>query len=162
MEEKNPLTPTVQLLLVFFFLGSVAYMLYRPKVWHSSSPLSLNESSIANDVWQWYHTEGLVPLEVQRFEWDHTQILGPNRWGYILFFKGKLVDTLLKNKLLSSTDKQVAYDSPTSREHPTPSWWSPEYQLPSSLGLNILNFSSEVYFQTKGDDVIVYWIRRYP
>ena len=125
-----------------------------------SEPTSLAPKIIANDHWMGYETEGIEPIAIQRVEYADTWAVGRKRWGYFLFFKGRVTDSELQTKIrnLLSTTPQVPLLLPNWVSH-VPKWWNPSAQISGESLPDLLSLSKFVYVTSSPEEIIIYWLR---
>lgn len=147
------------------------------KKWFVSSPANLEHNFIANDVWHWYDTEGISPLAITRIGWQKNRILGPDTWGYSIYFKGQLIDSKLHRKMRAQHVEFQKYQGVPEWASRSPSWWNPEFVIPKETRRKLIDevehevehvFGSRhklldevdhVFGRMEGNKMIIYWIK---
>jgi hypothetical protein len=132
----------------------------QEKHWFVSEPKNLSKEAIANDVWHWYHMDALEPLAIQRVEWNSNPALGSKKWGYFIYYKGRLKDSNLAQSVKKAEHQWEKYPGlPTWSEH-VPEWWTPESVIPSEIAAEVAGVQGFAFAKVIGDDVVVFCIKK--
>ena len=128
------------------------------RVWAADAS-SLDERTIANDVWHWYDVNGIKPIGLRRVTWEKDAAF-ETRWGYYIFYKGILFDSELKQELESKVSSFVPYSGIPRWAVLVPQWWDPELMMPEDVSKKLIGRSEGAYLQKNDDGFTIFWIKR--
>ena len=128
--------------------------------WFVNTPQNLAKETIANDVWHWYHMDGLEPQAIQRVEWNTMPAIGNRRWGYFIYYQGRLKDPSLVQSIKQSASKWERYEGLPTWAKSVPAWWAPEVALPSDIARKIAGVQELLFAKIVGDDVLVFCLKK--
>jgi hypothetical protein len=128
--------------------------------WFIDQPKNLAKETIQNDVWHWYDMDALRPIAIQRVEWNTKPPFGNKRWGYFIYFQGRLKDSDLVQSIKQEAKRWEEYPGLPNWASHVPEWWTPEIVIPPELSAKIAGVEEFAFAKIAGDDLFVFCLKR--
>lgn len=123
----------------------------------SSLVMDAEHTMQINDVWQLPESLLIEPQNVQRVEWRDRVLLGRDPWGYFLYYRARVKDTVLSRHLRERATDEVKPLPVWATYRPT--WWNPQKSIPAGRLTEQDLQSDDVFIETVGTEVFLYWVR---
>ena len=104
--------------------------------------------------------DALEPVDIQRVEWNSNPAFGSKRWGYFIYYKGRLKNPKLIQSVKKAEKNWEKYPGLPNWSKNVPRWWTPETVISSEIAAEVAGVQGLAFAKVAGDEVFVYCVKK--